>query len=592
MPRAAADEVTKYARSVAGGRVPACRLHKLACRRHLSDLRAARKRGLSFDVAAAAWAIAFFSHLRHSKGEWAGKPLILEPWQRFIIGSIFGWKTKATGLRRFRFVYIEVPRKNGKSTMSAGVAILLAFFDGEPGAEVYCAATKRDQAKIIWLEAKRMVKGTPPLRKRIGAFASNLSQDSTNSKLEPLGADEDTMDGLNPLAAIIDELHAHKTSGVVDVLETAMDARRQPLQFEITTAGFDQETICYKHHEYTEQVVKGILEDDAWFGFITGTDPKDDWREESTWAKANPNLGVSIKVDGLRKKAKKAENMPASLAAFQQKHLNIWTQVGEVWISVDAWDRCRRKKLTDPKQALAIAAGLDLSSKIDLTALVVLLKFPQEGRSLDVELGEEQGDEKPRPKLSIDFRVECMPFFWLPENALATRAREDRIPYDEWHRAGLLRVTAGNVVDYDRIFREIEDEIAPALGLKGGEIGFDPYNATQFALTLQGAGFRAVEVPQTVRQMSEPTKLLEALVVSRRLRHDGHKLLRWCVSNVSVKEDKKGNLFPFKASKRKRIDGATATIIGLNRLIGQAEEETSGYNERAARGDEEVVRWI
>lgn len=576
----ALDPITQYARDVVAGKVPACRLHRLACQRHLRDLVDGKKRGLRFDVDRAVFAINFFKFLPHTKGEWAGKLFVLSPWQAFIVGSVCGW-LRADGTRRFRTAYNKVPRKNGKSMLAAGLALLFTFFDNEAGAEGYCAATKRDQAKIVWGEAKKMVQRTPALKKRIGVFAANLHQESSTSKLEPLGADEDTLDGLNVHIAVIDELHKHKTSGVVDVLETAMGARRQPLLFEITTAGaFDEESICWKHEEYSIKVLEGTIEDDSWFTFITGIDPDDDWRDERTWWKANPNLGVSVKIEKLRELCAKAQAMPAAQAAFKQKHLNVWTQAATVWIPVEVWDECKGELAQDVAGVAAIAAGVDLSSKLDLTALVVVLKYlDKKGKPLEIDLGPELPPEAPQPpapdekaeaprkKLTVDFRVEVFPFFWMPEDTLAERVKEDRIPYDQWLDEGLLRVTPGNIVDYDVIFDEVVNEISPRFHLKDGEIGYDPYNATQFALQLQGKGFKPVEVPQNVRQLSEPSKLFQALIMAKRLKHDGQKVLRWCVSNVGVKEDKKENIFPFKLSKRQRIDGAIATINGLNRLM-------------------------
>ena len=305
--------VVEYMHGVQEGTIPACQLVRLAVERHARDLETGAERGLRFDREAAGYALRFFSFLRHSKGEWAGQPFALEPWQQFLIWAAFGWK-RADGLRRFRTVYEEVPRKNGKTTMLAGLGLYLLTADGEPGAEVYSAATKRDQAKLSWTEAVRMRGASPSLSRMVQHFraSDNLSVEATASKFQPLGADADTMDGLNIHAALIDELHAHRTRAVVDVLNTATGSRRQPLIWEITTAGYDRNSVCYEHHEYSRQVLEGTVEDDSWLAWISTIDEGDDWKDESTWAKANPNLGISVKLDDLRRKAEQAKRMPSA----------------------------------------------------------------------------------------------------------------------------------------------------------------------------------------------------------------------------------------------------------------------------------------
>jgi phage terminase large subunit-like protein len=325
------DPVTTYARRVLTGKILAGNLVRLACQRHLDDLQSGPARGLRFNKPAALHAIDFFPLLQHSQGEWAGAPFTLQPWQMFLIGTLFGWK-RADGARRFRTAYNEVARKNGKSTLSAGVGLYLFDGDDEPGAQVFTAATKRDQARIVHSEAVRMVKASPALRSHIRVFKDNLSIEATASKYEPLGADSDTMDGLNVHGAIIDELHAHKNSGIVDILETARGARRQPLIFEITTAGYDRHSICWQHRDYSEKVLRGILNDDAWFAYIACLDAGDRWDDERVWPKANPNYGISCKPEIMRDMARRAAELPRAQNAFRQKHLDEWTEQAERWI--------------------------------------------------------------------------------------------------------------------------------------------------------------------------------------------------------------------------------------------------------------------
>jgi phage terminase large subunit-like protein len=375
--------VVAYTRGVMDGSIPACQLVRQCVERHLRDLETASERGLHFDRASAEHALRFFGFLRHTKGEWRGQVFQLSPWQAFIVWALFGWK-RADGTRRFRLAYIEVPRKNGKSEFAAGLGLLLLVADGEPAAEIYSAATKRDQAKIVWGAAQQMVELSPELDGLISHWKSSLTLaiEKWGSKFQPLGADADTMDGLNIHGAIVDELHAHKTSDVVDVLETATGARRQPLQLEITTAGFDRESICWEHHEYTRQVCEGLIQDDTWFGFIASIDDGDDWKDPATWAKANPNYGVSVKPDDLARKSEKAQHMPVAQNAFRRLHLDEWTQQNDRFIDIDLWDANAGEFTEDDLLAQPCYGGLDLSSVADLTAWVMM--FPQADDSLRV----------------------------------------------------------------------------------------------------------------------------------------------------------------------------------------------------------------
>ena len=310
-PTASIDEVTAYARAVLAGEISACELIKAACRRHLRDLEDGGSRGLAWRPDAAQFRIGFYPRfLRHSKGEWARKPFDLSPWQKFIVGSIFGWK-RANGTRRYRYAYIEVPRKNGKSQLAAGIGLDMLLCDGEAGAEVYATATKKEQARIIFDEAKRMVANSPALKAEVKPFKLNLSVDQTASKFEPLSSDEKTLDGLNPHCVLVDELHAHKTRALLDVMDTAMGARRQPLIVIITTAGDTAPGSVYANeHEYARNVLEGTLENDDVFAFVATLDKDDRWDDPEAWAKANPNWGVSVNFDDMRRQATKAKGSP------------------------------------------------------------------------------------------------------------------------------------------------------------------------------------------------------------------------------------------------------------------------------------------
>jgi len=535
--------VTTYAEDVIAGRIVAGRLVRLACERHLRDLETGKERGLHFDAEAAQRGVEFFGLLQHSKGEWAGDPFILEPWEAFIVGSLLGWKRGDK--RRFRMAYVSVARKNGKSTLLAGLGLYMAFFDGEMGAEVYCAAMKREQAKIVWSEAARMVNRTPTLKKYITSFVGNLHRVDTAQKFEPLGADADNMDGLNVHCAIIDELHAHKTRNVLDVLVTATGARRQPLVFVITTAGFDRNSVCWEQQDYSIKVLEEILPDDTFFCFVAGIDEGDSWQDESVWPKANPNLGVSVKLEDLQAKCQRAIEVPGQQNAFRRLHLNEWTQQSERWLDMTVWDENGQPFDPTEVEGAACYTGLDLSTTKDISALEMW--FPGENKALS--------------------------YFWVPADNILARAERDRVPYDVWVREGYIEATEGNVVDYDVIRARI-NELGALYEIK--EIAIDRWNSTQLQVQLQGDGFLVVPFGQGFASMTAPTKEVERLVLERQLNHGNNPVLRWMASNVSVTQDAAGNLKPDKAKSTERIDGMVSLVMAVGRAMVQPGEQEIG----------------
>lgn len=546
MTATVASSVTMYAQSVVAGDIVTGRLVRLAAERHLRDLKDGHLRGLTFDDSAADHVIQFFSFLRHSKGEWAGTEFELAPWQQFIVGSLFGWKRR-DGTRRFRTAYNEIARKNGKSTLSAGIGLYLAFFDDEPGAEVYAAATKRDQAKIVWSEGKRMVQNTPALRSRIKAFVNNLHVEATASKFEPLGADADSMDGLNIHGAIVDEVHAHKSRAMIDVLDTATGARRQPLIWYITTAGHDRDSVCWELRDYGVRVLEGHIEDDAMFAFIATIDPGDDWRDESVWVKANPNLGISVKIDDLRTKAERAKMVPGQQNAFRRLHLDEWTEQADRWLSVEAWDAC--KEPPDLWPGRECYAALDLSSKTDLTALVAL--FPPEDSNGPWDV---------------------LAHFWIPGDNIREKAEADRVPYDVWVDQGFVTATEGNLVDYDVVMAQME---ALALEYQVNEFPYDPWQATHLATQMMSKGATMVPLAQGYSVLSEPSRFLESLILSGRLRHGGNPVLKWMAANVAIEHGPNDSIRPTKKKSNGRIDGIVALVMALARaLVHQNQEPT------------------
>lgn len=504
------------------------------------------------------------SYCRHHKGEWAGQPLKLAPWQARATRILFGW-LRSDGSRRFRLAYIEVPRKNGKTTWLGGLGLYMTVADGEPGAEVYSTATKKDQAKIVHNDAREMVKRSPTLRRYVRILRNNINCPRMGAKFEPLGADSSTLDGLNPSCNIVDELHAHKDRSLWDVMDTAMGARRQPLTLAITTAGLtDPEAIGYQQHSHAASVLEGNLEDEALFAFIACADSEDDWTQEATWQKANPNYGVSVRPEYLAQQAKKAAEQPSFLPSFLRLHLDVWVTAAKRWLSMEAWNREASEPLGwHEARELELSGarcfgGLDLSTTTDLSAVALLFPLP---------------GTKPVEYATL-LRVYC------PERSIEQRSKRDRVPYDAWARLGWLRPTPGEVIDYDYIRADV---VQLAKRYSVAEFGFDPWNATQITTQLaEQDGLPMVQVRQGYQSMSAACKELEKLVVAGRLRHGGHPILRWAASNATLRHDPNDNVAPDKAKSTGRIDPLVAVIIALSRAIASA-PPGSVYSERGLR---------
>lgn len=548
--------VKNYAGQVVQGKIVTGKWVRLACQRHLDDLKNGKKRGLYFDRVASENAIHKIELFRHSKGEWGGQPLKLAPWQKFKIGSIFGWK-RADGTRRFRLVYEEVARKNGKSTFLAGVCNYMFAFDGEPGADIFTAATKRDQARIIYDEAANMMRKVPQqwrLRQAVTIYNHSMVIPATCAKMQPLSADANSMDGLNPHLNAIDELHAHKTRAVFDVLNTATGARRQPLTYMITTAGWDRHSVCYDQHDYAKRVLEGVVEDDSLFAYIASIDEGDDWKDERVWIKANPNIGISVKIDDLRRKADVAKQMPSEQNTFLRLHLNVWTEQSERWIDLSAWDDCKSDFNLDDLKGRACYGGLDMSSTDDISAFVLV--FPPE------DAGE-------------PWRF--IPRFWIPAENMKSRIEKHRVPYDVWAREGLIIPTEGNVIDYNVVQHDI---LGSCETYDVQEIAFDRFNVTQMVTNLMGEGVEMVKFGQGFVSMSAPTKSLGDLIRSGQIAHDGNPAMRWMISNMAVKQDPAGNLKPDKEKSSEKIDGVVALVMGLGRAIIAETPGPSVYEER------------
>jgi phage terminase large subunit-like protein len=543
------DAAHGYAEGVASGRIPASRLVALACRRHIGDLARAKAGGpFVFEPIRAQRVCRFLEALPHIKGEKARarERIRLEPWQCFLICSIFGWIERATGLRRFRSVYLEVPRKNAKSTLMAGAALYLLGWDGEPGAEVYSAATSAKQARMVFDVARDMVRREPRLAARgLLAREHEIRWPATSSSFTPLASQTNTLDGLNPHCAVVDELHEHRTRDVLDALSSGQGARSQPLILMITTAGSDIHGICYEQHEYIEKILEGVFEDDRFFGVIYGIDKGDDPGLEATWAKANPNYGVSVNPEHLRGEWAKAKRSRPKLGDFKRKHLNIWTSVGEGAIDLDGW-RAGRRLIT--RQAFAGAGGitgLDLAIRHDMCAVVTAI----EGADKEIVV-------------FGDYAV--------------TRAVAEE-PGNEvllgWGDAGLIDVHPGAEIDLDRVAKVAQDHVRL---FGSAELAYDPMFAAQMIQQMEAKlanmGCVAVEMRQTPMNMTAPFERLMARALGGKIIHDGDPVLAWMASNTVA--EKRGEFWkPGRTREFNKIDGISALVTAMARMAAPDEDE-------------------
>jgi phage terminase large subunit-like protein len=437
--------------------------------------------------------------------------------------------------------------------LASGVGIFGLVADHEPGAEVFSAATKKDQAHIIFGEAQRMVRSSPDLLRKIGVYKSNMSVDATASKFEPLSADEKTLDGLNPHLVLIDELHKHKSRAVLDVLDTALGARRQPMIWIITTAGDDNpESVYATENAYAMQVLEGTAKDDSYFALIYTLDKGDAWDDPKLWIKANPNINVSVKMDDLKRQALKASRSPSALVAFKRLRLNIRTSDATRAIDMDVWRR-NTGGAFDPASLIGrpFFAGLDLSSKIDLSAFVKL--FPP--------VGEE-----------TKWRVVCR--FWMPGDTIEEKSDRDKVQYQRWVNDGLIEATAGNIIDHNEIREAVLEDCRL---YQATSVAFDPWNATMLSIALADGGAPMFEFIQGIRSYTAPTKELEAMLLSQKLDHGSNPVLEWMAANLHVQSDKNENRMPSKRHSTGRIDGMSALIMAIGRSM--TEESTSYLNE-------------
>ena len=508
-----------------------------------------------FDESCAQRAVDFIQMLKHTKGVWHGQPFKLLPWQEKIIRDLFG-TMKPNGYRQYNYAYIEIPKKQGKSELAAAVALYLLAGDGEWGAEVYGCAADRQQASIVFDVAVDMVEQCPALKKRIRPLLSQkrLIYLPTNSFYQVLSAESYTKHGLNVHGVVFDELHAQPNRQLYDVmLHGSGDARKQPLYFQITTAGTDRNSICWEVHQKAVDILEGRKIDPSFYPVIYGINDDDDWSDEKNWYKANPSLDVTVDVDKLRQAYESAKDNPAEENLFRQLRLNQWVKQNVRWMPMDVWDKCDFPVDPTELEGRECFAGLDLSSSTDITALVLV--FPPQ-------------DE--------DDKYQILPYFWIPEDTIEQRVRRDHVPYDVWKSKGLVMSTEGNVIHYDFIEKFIE-ELGTRYNIK--EIAYDRWGAVQMSQNLEGLGFTIVPFGQGFKSMSPPTKELMKLTLEKKIAHGGNEPLRWMMDNIFVRTDPAGNIKVDKEKSTERIDGAVALIMALDRAL-RNQDTDSVYNSR------------
>lgn len=578
----------EYINKVINKELPVCQAAFLAVKRHLDDIEKSKNNDYPFyfDEDEAKRPITFIQSLVHTKGEWANHNIILESWEQFIIASIFGWRRKENKLRRYKKAYVQVSRKNGKTTFASGIGNYCFFCDSpaEAGVEIYYIATKKDQAKIAWSESERQIRKAKALNKEAITYKQTSTitkKKDTASKSKPLGQDSNTEDGLNPHLVIVDEYHAHPDNELLNVLESGMGARRQPLTFIITTAGFDKTSVCFSEYEYAKQILQGSLNNDEYFCIIYEPDNiKDIWIFMSEYKEklnnnqntqeqeelinniifqANPNINISVKDSYLKSRLFEGLDKPVQRTDILTKNLNVWTQASEVWISSDRWLKSYLHQNININELKGKRAciGLDLATTRDIAAYVLCF---------------DTVDNDP---------YILLPRFFMPKENIRQRSKEDRVPYELWASQGLITLTNGDIIDFDIIESSI---LKDARDFEIIEIAYDPWKAIEIITHLENEGFKMQQVRQSfaVGGLSEGTSLFEKTIDERKLLHGNNPVLNWMISCCEVKTDGRDNYLPIKPDRRrsyKRIDGVVASIMALHRVIKNHFEDTKSIYE-------------
>ena len=496
-----------------------------------------------YDKKRADYAVAFINCLKHTKGKWYGKPFTLIPWQEKIVRDLFG-TIKPNGYRQFNMAYVEIPKKQGKSELAAAIALLLTCGDHEERAEVYSCAADRNQASIVFNVAADMVRLCPALNSRVKIIESQkrIIYEPTKSIYQVLSADVSNKHGFNTSGVIFDELHTQPNNRLFDVMVRGSgDARSQPLYFLITTAGNDQNSICWEVHQKAQDIIDGRKHDSTFYPVIYGADRDDDWTDEKVWFKANPSLNITVNIEKVRAACESAKQNPSEENSFRQLRLNQWVAQAVRWLPMDKYDACKCDFTAKQLEGRVCYGGLDLSSTTDITAFVLV--FPPE---------------------TENEKYYVLPFFWIPEDNIDLRVRRDHVNYDIWEQQGYIQTTEGNVVHYGFIEQFI-DELGKVYNIK--EIAFDRWGATQMVQNLEYMGFTVVPFGQGFKDMSPASNELMRLVLSGNFAHDGNPVLRWMMDNIFIRTDPAGNIKPDKQKSTEKIDGVIATIMALDRAI-------------------------
>lgn len=536
-----------YIANVLNGSQIAGELVRLACERHLRDIDRQRTDSFPFyfDEAIGAKWVKFAGLCNQWKGSGARQPLQLQPWQQFYMMELFGWQ-RVTGGRRFRTAYLEIGRKNGKTSLCAIKAMGHIIIDREPGAQVYIAATKEEQARIAFRDVQEMIKATPALRSKFDIYVKSVT--SGNSFIKPLGSDSDTQDGFDPSYGIIDEYHAHPTSGMLNVIESGMGARSQPLIDIITTAGFNRMSPCYAEvRKSSIEVLRGIKHDETHLALIYTLDDGDDWKDESVWIKSNPNLGVSVRMDFLRDRMVKAINEGGSKEVdFKTKNLNVWTDALSVWISDDTWNACADDFTVSDCTDMPCYFALDLASTMDTTSLAMVFV---------------DGDH---------YRI--INEYFIPEDTIERRSEKDGVMYRQWARDGHMTITPGNVTDYDYIRARLNKLKRTVRFVRGA---YDDWNSSDLIPRLEDDGFDMEPMTQNIKAMSTPTKEFEKMVYQGKIIHNGHPVTRWQMSNVMIKRDANENYKICKDKSTEKVDGPVSITMTIALIMKYGTDEPS-----------------
>jgi phage terminase large subunit-like protein len=508
-------------------------------------------------------AVRFFAkQLRFVEGARAGKPFALELWQEKIVRDVFGW-LRPDGTRRYRTAYIEIPRKNGKSSLCAGLALYLLLCDNEASPQVYSAAGDRGQAEIVFKAARAMVAANQRLEQEAKLRQYEIQGIRKGGWYKALSAESYTKHGLSAHGIIFDELHVQPNRELWDVLTTSTGARAQPLTIAITTAGFDRSSICWELHQHAKAVIADPELDPTFYGVIYGAEPEEDWTDPEVWARANPNLGVSLKLEYLEEACQRAKDNPEAENTFRNLHLNQWTQQAVRWLPMHQWDLCRQDFTAEDLRGRTCFAGLDLASTQDTNALALV--FPEDDGSYKV-----------------------LPYYWIPEDSKSDRAHQDRRQVLNWAAKGFITTTPGNVTDYEQITEDIL-ELDRMFHIRS--IAYDPHGpAVAFVQMLQARGFpldRLTEFGQTIMNFSPPSKEFQRLIASGRFNHNGDPVLRWMAENVAALRDRNDNIRPDKTKSADKIDCIVASIMAMGEAIKNQEQAASIYD-RESRGFIEI----